>query len=295
MKRLIFVLLAVAAAVYAAGVGAAPPAGQGPDRDARMVECAADAFDRTNLLQQGEVALAAKEFKWKHAQTEHFTLHYESAIFAQKVGRMAEFFYDYISADLQVTNDLRKGRSHIFIFGSKKDWATFQQKYSENPAAWVASWVRGPEMYLQQTGGGSDAADTLGHEMTHLIINRFFDGQPPLSINEGVAEWYEEFAYSAFKGVKKSRKQEFKRLSGALPLGQVLTATSYPTADEAVRNYYATSKYFVGYLMIRHPVEKFGPFFADLTRQMPLEDALERHYGLAGMAAVEREFQKFIK
>jgi len=283
------------AAALAAGPSFLPPAGQGPNRNARMVECPAADFDRTNLLEQGEKALGAKEFKWRHAQTDHFAIHYENAIFAQKVARMAEFFYDYISADLRVTNDLHKGRSHIFIFNSKKDWETFQQKYSENPSKWVASWVRGPEMYLQQTGGGSDAADTLGHEMTHLIINRFFDGDPPLAINEGVAEWYEEFAYSAFKGVKKSKKQEFARLNDALPLGDVLSATKYPDNDAAVHRFYATAKYFIGYLMIRQPPEKFGPFFADLTRQTPLFEALAKHYDLPNQDVVEKEFAKFIK
>lgn len=277
------------------GPSSQPPAGQGPNRDAKMADCGTNDFDRTNLMDQGRKALTAKDFKWRHAQTQHFVMHYENAIFAQKVARMAEFFYDYISDDLKVTNDLREGRSHIFIFNTRKDWETFQQKYSENPSKWVASWVRGTEMFLQQTGGGSDAADTLGHEMTHLIINRFFDGNPPLSVNEGLAEWYEEFAYSAFKGVKKSRKQEFKRLDKPMPLPEVLGAQKYPPTDEAVRRFYETSKYFVGFLMIRQPAEKFGPFFADLTREMPVYEALAKHYGLADQADVEKEFTKFIR
>lgn len=274
-----------------APVSSAEPSG----KDTRLVDLGTNDFDRVCLMEQGERTLGLKEFKWRHAQTAHFVLHYENAIFAQKVARMAEFFYDYISDDLKVTKDLRGGRSHIFIFNSKKDWDLFQSKYSENPSKWVVSWVKGTEMFLQQTGGGSDAADTLSHEMTHLIINRFFDGNPPLAINEGLAEWYGEFAYAAFKGVKKSRKQEFKRFDGAIPLAALLAAERYPDDEQLVRRFYQTAKYFVGFLMIERPQEKFSPFFSDLTDGAPVHDTLLKHYGFDGPAAVEKEFSKFVK
>jgi hypothetical protein len=277
---------------------AAPPSAAPADpavRDTRLVDLGTNDFDRACLMDQGLRTLGLKEFKWHHAQTAHFVLHYENSIFAQKVARMAEFFYDYISDDLKVTKDLRRGRSHIFIFNSKKDWELFQTKYSENPSKWVASWVKGTEMFLQQTGGGSDAADTLGHEMTHLIINRFFDGDPPLAINEGTAEWYGEFAYAAFKGVKKSRKQEFKRFDGAIPLPALLAAQSYPDDEMMVRRFYLTAKYFVGFLMITKPQETFAPFFADLTAGTPVQPALEKHYGFTSASDMEKAFTKFVK
>lgn len=273
----------------------AQPAVAGATKDVKLVDVGTNDFDRVNLSEQGRAALGAGEFKWKHGQTEHFVVHFENSIFAQKVGRMAEFFYDYISADLKVSRDLHPGRSHIFIFNTKKDWETFQHKYSINGSEWVASWVRGPEMFLQQTGGGSDAADTLGHEMTHLIVNRFFDGQPPLAINEGVAEWYGEFAYSAFKGVKKSKKQEFRRLERPMPLGDVLPADKYPPTTEQVRSFYETAKFFVGFLMIRKDAQSFAPFFADCTRGVRINEALAKHYDFKEEAGMEKEFAKFAK
>ena len=57
-----------------------------------------------------------------------------------------------------------------------------------------------------------------------------------------------EFAYAAFKGVKKSRKQEFKRLNDALPLATVLSAEKYPNSEELLQRFYLTGKYFVGFL-----------------------------------------------
>lgn len=279
--------------------GVRPPPVSSPmpsGKDTRLVDLGTNVFERTCLMEQGERTLGLKEFKWRHAETAHFVLHYENAIFAQKVARMAEFFYDYISADLKVSKDLRRGRSHIFIFDSKKAWETFQTKYSENPQPWVASWVKGTEMFLQQTGGGSDAADTLSHEMTHLIINRFFEGDSPLAVNEGLAEWYGEFAYAAFKGVKKSKKQEFKRFAGALPLGEILSMQEYPKGGpEMIHRFYMTGKYFVGFLMIRKPAENFAPFFADLTGGLDVYKALEKHYAVSSPQDLAKEFDKFVK
>lgn len=272
-----------------------PPNMGGPTRDTKLVDFGTNAFDRANLSELGAATLAAKEFKWRHGQTAHFVLHYENAIFAQKVARMGEFFHDYIAADLTLNKDRDTNRSHIFIFNTKKDWELFLANYARNGMEWSASFVRGPEMYLQQTGGGADAADTLGHEMTHLVVNRFFAGHPPLAVNEGIAEWYGEFAYAAFKGVKKSKKQEFRRLDKPLPLGELLGAQGYPANREAIESFYLTSKYFIGFLMIRQPAKVFGPFFADTTSGLDVMAALQKHYGFADYPSLEKEFAKFTK
>lgn len=288
------VVMAVLALTATAQV--TPPANMGgPARDTKLVDLGTNAFDRTNLSELGTKTLTAKEFKWRHGQTTHFVLHFENAIFAQKVARMSEFFHDYIAADLGLEKDLDPQRSHIFIFNTKKDWDFFLANYARNGMEWSASFVRGPEMFLQQTGGGADAADTLGHEMTHLVVNRFFEGNPPLSINEGIAEWYGEFAYSAFKGVKKSKKQEFRRLDRAIPLNELLEAKAYPANREAIENFYLTSKYFIGFLMIRQPAKNFGPFFADATRGMDIVAALQKHYGFTDFSALEKDFARFTK
>ena len=60
-------------------------------------------------------------FHWLHAQTDHFVIHYEKKIFAAKVARQAEFFYDFIGQDLKSANDRMTNRSHIFIFRDDKD------------------------------------------------------------------------------------------------------------------------------------------------------------------------------
>ena len=85
---------------------------------------------------------------------------------------------------------------------------------------WTFSRVEGPVMFLQQAENTSSSGDVLAHEMTHLVMNRFFERRRPLWLNEGLAEYYGEFAYSAFKGVKKSKRAQFGRLANAVPAGR---------------------------------------------------------------------------
>ncbi len=253
-------------------------------------------FDTAVLDPQGRKALDAPEFKWKHSQTKHFVLHYEHAIFMQKVGRMAEFFYEYISTDLRLTNDLLGAkRSHIFIFDNKKDWETFRKAYTKVDS-WAVSFVHGPQMYLQKTGVGSEAGETLGHEMTHLVVNRFLKGDPPLAVNEGVAEWYGEFAYAAFKGVGKSRKLAFGRMKEFTRLNELLRMEAYPRDPAEVRVFYQTAKNLVGFLLLKKPPEKFAAFLRDCAdTPAAVSDLLLRHYQAPDLPSLEDEFRKFVR
>jgi hypothetical protein len=115
----------MAGLLVAGGVVLAAPPGA---EKAEMQEVDVAQVDRALLTPRASRLVDAPEFKWRHAQTEHFVVHYENGIFAAKVARLAEFFYDFISADLQGAQDRVSGRSHLFIFRNEKDWQTFQQK-----------------------------------------------------------------------------------------------------------------------------------------------------------------------
>lgn len=268
---------------------AAPP---GAERS-EMQEVAADQVDRAQLTPRASRLVDAAEFKWRHAQTEHFVVHYENGIFATKVARLAEFFYDFIAADLQGAQDRVSGRSHIFIFRNEKDWRTFQQNYMEGELEWAFSMVEGPVMYLQQADNLSSSAEVLGHEMTHLVVNRFFNQRIPLWLNEGMAEWYGEFAYAAFKGVKKSKRAQFQGLRSIVPVLDLIRASSYPSDTESVRYFYDTSKHVVGFLQMERPPEKFVPFVKALMDGADTATALSDVYGFAGADDFARAFDKF--
>jgi len=250
--------------------------------------------DTELLTPRAKKLLDDPRFKWTHANTKHFVIHYERKMFASKVARQAEFFYDFIGQDLKSARDRMTNRSHIFIFRDEKDWKHFITEYRIQ-TEWAFSMVEGMVMYLQQADSTRDSADVLGHEMTHLVFNRFYTGRMPIWLNEGTAEWYGEFAYSAFKGIKKSKRQVFRRIQQVYPVTSLVQMTAYPADQQAVRPFYDTSKFLVGFLQLNYPPEKFEPFLAEMTQGGSVDEALRKHYGFQTVGELDAAFRKFIR
>lgn len=255
-------------------------------------EVAEDQIDLKAITARGMEILSLPGISWRHAQTPHFVIHYEQAIFARKVARMAEFFYGYVSQDLQAVKDRVRGRSHIFIFRSEKRWADFRKVALDVPA-WTFSRVEGPVMFLQQADNTTQSGRVLAHEMTHLVTSRFFARPIPLWLDEGLAEYYGEFAYAAFKGVKKSKRAQFGRLEAPYPLGQLLYATRYPSGSKEVRSFYETAKYLVAFLLLDQPPHKLMPFMEQLVTGQDAAAAFAKNYGLNSVEEIQRAFAKF--
>lgn len=267
---------------------AAPPA--------PMEDVAGETVERANLLAKDIAWLDHPEYRWKHLQTEHFILHHDQKMFAAKVARMGEQFYDVISADLPNLQDhFSPARSHIFIFRDPRDWnAVVADTPGMEP--WTASFVSGQAMYLQEMGtAASDKMDLLAHEMTHLVFNRFLPVRLPLWLNEGLAEYYGEFAYRAAKGMGQSKGNAFRPLRTWTPMADLLDATTYPVDPAEVSLFYGTAKYLVGYLLLKQPREKWDAFFARLLAGEPARPALLETYGWTDLAALEKAFAAFAR
>jgi len=274
--------------VLGAGVLAVPPADPG------WQEVPREQVDLRILTPRGQTALDLPGLNWRHDQSEHFVIHYEQGIFARKVARMAEFFYTYIAADLEGAQDRLEGRSQIFIFRSEKDWKAFGAVAGDVPE-WAFSQVSGPVMFLQQAADTASSGDVLAHEMAHLVVNRFLERPPPLWLNEGLAEFYEEFAYAAYKGIKKSCRAQFRRLERPFPIGPLLEATAYPQDTASVQAFYQTAKYMVGWLRLDRPADRFVPFVTDLSAGQEYLSVFTARYGLTSVPAIESEFLKFAR
>ena len=289
MKNILFVLFAGLSLT----AFAAPP---GSITAQEPKDIAAEAVDRTRLASSDIPLLDNPRFKWKHLQTEHFILHHDQKMFAAKVARMGEQFYTAISADLPNLQDrISPARSHIFIFRDPRDW---QSVVAGTPSmeSWAASYVRGQVMLLQETGTAtSDQMDTLAHEMTHLVFNRFLPVRLPLWLNEGLAEYYGEFAYRAAKGMGQSKGNAFRPLKSWVPLNELLNATAYPVDPAEVAQFYTTGKYLTGFLRLKLPREKWDAFFARLLAGDPALDALLGTYGWPDIAALEKDFAYFAR
>jgi hypothetical protein len=255
-------------------------------------EVLAGAMDVAAMQPDGERALELPGMNWKHAQTEHFVIHHEHGIFARKVARMAEFFYSYIAADLECTKDIAKGRSHIFIFRTPDKWKSYLEAiHYKDP--WAFSYVHGSMMYFQQAENTSESADVLAHEMTHLVLDRFFSGRIPVWMNEGLAEWYAEFAYAEFKGIKRSHQAQFTRLEYRYPIEDLLAAERYPADQTEVHAFYQTSKFLIAYLRLKFPPEQFISLIHDVMNGQDAEQSIAKHYGIANYQQLAKGFAKF--
>ncbi len=259
-------------------------------------DIALDAVDRTRLRPADIAWLETPSFQWKHMQTEHFVLHYDRKMFAAKVARLGEQFYDAISADLPSLEDrVSPARSHIFIFRDPKDWKQLVQQ-TPGVDSWAASFVSGQTMYLQEVGKTtSKKMEMLAHEMTHLVFNRFLTVRLPLWLNEGLAEYYGAFAYRAAKGMGQSKKNTFRPLRQWMPLTLLLNATSYPSDPTVVTSFYTTSQYLTGFLLIKKPREQWDLFFSRVLDGEPALSSLLGTYGWADIDALEKDFAKFAR
>jgi hypothetical protein len=278
---------------FSAVLCAASPAFSAKD-DNGWEETPGDQLDVAAITPRAQTVLSNLGIDWQHAQTPHFAIHYEQAIYARKVARMAEFFYDYISQDLQAQQDLVEGRSHIFVFRSDKRWQQYAEIMPDVPK-WTFSQVVGTAMFLQEGESSTMSGEVLAHEMTHLIVNRFLEQPPPLWLNEGLAEYYGAFGYSAFKGIKKSKRAQFPPLSRIVGANELVSATAYPQNSDDVYAFYQTAKYMVGWLLLEHPPEQFYPFLQDVTKGTNALDAFTTHYNLSTLDDIDKEFRKFAR
>ncbi|HMP73179.1 MAG TPA: hypothetical protein PKE55_07945 [Kiritimatiellia bacterium] len=252
-------------------------------------------FDRTLLSARDKRLLDESRFGWQHAETQHFVLHFERKDFAQRVGRMAEFFYQYISDDLKGLSDRAPGKSHIFIFRNSRQWDRFMEVAEVGALEWAFSMVAGTSMYLQQAGSTSQSGEVLGHEMTHMVFNRFLPGRIPLWLNEGLAEWYGEFAYSAMKGVGKSSRSVFRGFRDHTPLPELLSAKMYPSDRREISRFYRSSQFLVGYLLLEFPHEQMVGLLMDASSGKPATEALLARYGFASVEELDRAFRRFLR
>ncbi len=256
-------------------------------------EISTEDMDLSTATDRVRTCLNIEGITWRHAQSEHFVVHFERAIFAKKVGRMAEFYYDFIAEDLDGVTDWVDGRSHIFVFRNERKWKMF---LDANPRAmqWAFAMVQGPAMYLQQADSAGRSADVLAHEMTHLILNRFFKHDIPTWLNEGMAEWYEEFAYSAFKGTKKSKRTQFRHRRYDIAPSAVINAQSYPSEPRAISAYYETSKFIVAYLRLEWPGSAFIGYIHDVMNGADALESLDPHFDIPDVDTLEDGFTKFV-
>ena len=250
--------------------------------------------DRT-LGALGQAALGIRANDWKHAETKNFVYHFFSGFIAGPVSAEAEFYYGVVAKDLEKDTAQWERKSHIFIFEKPDDWAAFQQKGALDP--WTGGLHSQGELFIVRDPAVKWKGSTLGHEVAHLVVHRFFGNGIPLWLNEGYAEYASSRNYAAFY---RARGYASKPRSRTLPPGQFIalsqltSLTTYPQDVLQVSTFYAESEKLARFLSAADK-RGFGVFFDALSKGNRFDSALGKGFGsrFPSVDALETEFKAY--
>jgi hypothetical protein len=227
---------------------------------------------------------------WQEAKGEHFIVYFtKEAEFAKRVLNKAEVYYRRIASELGYPRYsefwLWDKRVRIYIYPDRQtflkmtgqpDWSHGMASYNDKKIisyAWSQGFVE----------------SLLPHEMAHLIFRDFvgFKGEIPLWLDEGVAQWAEEyrrpqlqaevkktFRKSGFLALEELLKIDFRYLSPdnkKVYMRSSLTASGnqgvlFLSSDELVALYYLQAFSMVDFLIERYGSER--PLVAVFAREL---------------------------
>lgn len=197
----------------------------------------------------GSRALAIRKDEWKHAESPHFVYHFFQSFVAAPVSVEAEFFYSVVARELGRDTSQWERKCHIYIFEKQADWAQFQTAGQLDP--WTGGLHAAGELFILRDAQLKWKGDTLGHEVTHLVLHRFFGPGIPLWLNEGFAEYSASRGYAAFwraRGYQARPKSQSVDPTKWIPLPELTGAATYPTDVTKVAVFYDESERVVRFL-----------------------------------------------
>jgi hypothetical protein len=248
-----------------------------------------------NVTPLGQAALGIRATEWKHTETKNFIYHYFQSFIVGPVMTEAEFYYNVISKDLAKDTTSWERKSHIFVFETPEDWAQFQGRGKLDP--WTGGICAGNELFIVRNPKYKFKGNTLGHEVAHLVVFRFFGNGVPIWLNEGYAEFSSSKGYAAFYRARGYRaKPSVQSVPPALfiPLDELVNAVGYPQADEKVPVFYSESERLVRFLS---GIDKkgFATMFEALSQGNRFESALSKGYSnrFFDLKALEQQFKEY--
>ena len=249
------------------------------------------AFNRLsdpNVSALGERALAINADGWLHAETENFIYHYFNSFIATPVSVEAEFYYRVIAGDLGRETAAWERKSHIYIFESDADWAAFQRNASLEP--WTGGIHAGGELFIQRNPKYKYKGATLGHEVVHLVLDRFLAGRLPLWLEEGYAEFASSISYASFMRARGYRAKPSARAvdpGSFIPLRELFGMRRYPATGARIRAFYDQSHRLVRFLRQRDK-QAFLGFLERMAAGSRVDSALKTYY-----PALHDDFEAF--
>ncbi|HEY4285077.1 MAG TPA: hypothetical protein VGM62_18585 [Chthoniobacterales bacterium] len=224
----------------------------------------------------GEKAMAIHPEQWKHSETDHFIYHFAHAYVATPVSVEAEFNYRVIAKELEREQVTGNPKSHIYIFEQPEDWRQFQSAGQLEP--WTGGIHSAGSLFIQRDPAYKFTDNSLGHEIAHLILHRFYTASIPCWLDEGFAQFVSKNAHSSYqraRGYVSKPRSEAIAEQELIPLPALLAMT-HPPSDRVVI-FYNESERLVRFLAGTDK-RSFLTLLDALARHQPFETALPQTY-----------------
>jgi hypothetical protein len=265
------------------------------DGDGTLKEVPLLSLSDHNLTQLGQAALTIHANDWKHAETANFVYHFYHNFVAAPVAVEAEFYYHVIAQDLGKDTTQWERKSHIFIFETDDEWAEFQHRGALDP--WTGGLHSQGSLFIKRNPEMKFKGHTLGHEVTHLVIERFFGAGVPLWLNEGYAEYSGMRCYAAFNRARGYNARPTSRVVPGdlyLPISQLSSMMSYPQDTAQVGAFYMESERLVRFLESADKAG-FGTFLEAMSKGNRFETALSKGFGarFSNLDALDKAFKPY--
>lgn len=247
------------------------------------------------LTPLGKAALSIRSGEWKHAESANFVYHFFHGFIAGPVAVEAEFYYRVIAREMEKDTTQWERKCHIYVFEEAADWAEFQKRGALDP--WTGGIHAAGSLFIQRDPQARFKGGTLGHEVAHLVVERFFGTGVPLWLNEGYAEYAAARCYAAFHRARGYAARPTTRPVPEgmyLPVGQLTALLSYPEDVAQVQVFYMESERLVRFLSAADK-RGFGIFFDAVAKGARFETALAKGFGgrFMHLEALDREFRSY--
>ena len=263
--------------------------------DGALKETSLELLSDRALTPLGKAALSIRPAEWKHAESANFVYHFFHSFIAAPVSVEAEFYYRVIARELEKDTTQWERKCHIYVFEEAADWAEFQKRGSLDP--WTGGIHAGGSLFIRRDPQVKWKGSTLGHEVAHLVVERFFGAGVPLWLNEGYAEYAAARCYAAFHRARGYGARPASRAVPEgmyVPVGQLTALLSYPDDVAQVGVFYSESERLVRFLSAADQ-RGFGTMFAALAKGARFETALAKGFGgrFMNLEALDREFRSY--
>ena len=241
----------------------------------------------------GEKALAIHPDQWKHAETEHFIYHFVHDYVATPVSVEAEFHYRVITKEIereQLTTDIK---SHIYIFERPEEWRQFQE--FGHLEQWTGGIHSAGSLFIQRNPSYKFSDNSLGHEIVHLVLHRFYTDGIPCWLDEGLAQFISKDAHASYqraRGYISKPHSDSIDPADFIQVPALVTLTHPPS--ERVRTFYDESERLVRFLATTDK-PAFLNLLDALARHQPFETALTRFYStnFSSSSALNEQFRAY--